>query len=146
MGSEDAWQARANTAVRFASRFGSRLPLGWRLAVRAAPFLLPFVLRLGKVVLSSTPARVHGRSMEPTLFDGDFVAVRVPDDGEPHVGQIVVARAGGREVVKRVAAIEPEGIRLRGDNRKHSTDPDLVPREAIRGVVIVRYWPPLRAF
>lgn len=141
MAASDDWTRRAATLARTAAGLSRRAPLGWRLALKAAPT----ALRLGKLALASAPARVRGRSMEPTLFDGDLVAIRPPALGEPHVGQIVVAWTGEREVIKRVAAIDDSGIRLRGDNKSATTDPAPLPAEAIRGVVILRYWPPMRS-
>jgi signal peptidase I len=94
-----------------------------------------------RLFVSCTPARVSGASMEPTLRDGDRIAVRPPFAHEPHVGQIVVAETDGREVIKRVASVDPEGFTLGGDNRSASTDPGRVPRDAIRAVMIARYWP-----
>lgn len=103
------------------------------------------VMRFARLFLSCTPARVAGVSMEPTLHDGDRIAVRPPFDHEPHVGQIVVADLGEREVIKRVAAVDADGIHLAGDNRAASTDPGRVPRQAIRAVMIARYWPLMRS-
>jgi len=103
------------------------------------------VVRFARLFVSCTPARVAGASMEPTLRDGDRIAVRPPFGHEPHVGQIVVADLGDREVIKRVAAVDADGIRLAGDNRSASTDPGQVPREAIRAVMIARYWPLMRS-
>lgn len=103
------------------------------------------VARVLRLFVSCAPARVSGASMEPTLRDGDRIAVRPPFDHEPHVGQIVVAAVGGREVIKRVASVSPDGIELTGDNRSASTDPGRVPRAAIRAVMIARYWPLMRS-
>ncbi|HEX9711331.1 MAG TPA: S24/S26 family peptidase [Actinomycetota bacterium] len=92
--------------------------------------------------------RVAGESMMPTLRPGELLAVRPPGPGEPVAGQIVVARMGGREVVKRVGVAPgrlPDGsLWLTGDNRTRSTDSwasGPVVRAAIVGVVRACYWP-----
>jgi nickel-type superoxide dismutase maturation protease len=63
--------------------------------------------------------RVVGESMLPTLKPGKLViAVRK----KPKVGDIVIAKVGDREVIKRVVSITEQGFELRGDNALHSTD------------------------
>ena len=65
---------------------------------------------------------VRGRSMAPTLLPGDrLLVVRAG----PRPGAIVLAldpREPRRELVKRVASIDPDEIALRGDNSSVSTD------------------------
>lgn len=90
------------------------------------------------------PVVVRGRSMEPTFFEGDRLAVRTLLSDEPKVDQFVTALVDGREVIKRVTADTIDGFFLTGDNRAMSTDPGPVPREAITGIVYRRYWPMLR--
>jgi nickel-type superoxide dismutase maturation protease len=92
---------------------------------------------------------VRGSSMAPGLLPGDrLVALRLPR--RPRVGEIVLApdpRAPGRELVKRVAAIDAGGIALRGDNRTATTDSATfgpVSPRAISWRVVARYWPPDR--
>jgi len=64
--------------------------------------------------------RVVGDSMAPTLTPGSIViALNVL---APRPGDIVVAWAKGREVIKRVHDVNEAGIELRGDNASHSTD------------------------
>lgn len=97
--------------------------------------------------------RVAGRSMAPTLLPGDLLAVRPLRPDEPRDGQIVVARARGREVVKRAVpapdarALGDGDLWLEGDNPastdSRTTGP--VPRSDVVGVVRARYWPPWRA-
>lgn len=92
---------------------------------------------------------VRGRSMLPTLRPGDrLVVVR---SGRPtRVGEVVLAfdpRDAGRELVKRVAAVGPEGVTLHGDNPTVSTDGRTfgsLPAGAIRWRVVGRWWPPDR--
>ena len=90
---------------------------------------------------------VRGGSMAPTLRPGDRLLVaRV---GVPRIGEVVLAadpRDSRRELIKRVAAIGPGGVELRGDGRA-STDGRTFGRvavDAIRWRAIARYWPPGR--
>jgi signal peptidase I len=92
---------------------------------------------------------VRGTSMTPSLRPGDrLLALRLRRP--PRVGDVVLApdpRAPHRELVKRVAAVGPKGIELRGDNRGATTDSDTfgpLERSAIRWRVVARYWPPQR--
>lgn len=87
------------------------------------------------------PVRVRGASMEPVLRDGDLLAVRPLRGDEPKPGQIVVARDGAREIVKRVVAIGAQDVALAGDNAGISADPVPLGRDQIAGVVLARYWP-----
>lgn len=92
---------------------------------------------------------VRGGSMAPNLLPGDRLLV-ARRRGTPGVGDVVVAadpRGGGRELIKRVAAIAPDGVTLLGDNRAESTDARVfgaLPATAIRWRAVVRYWPPSR--
>jgi nickel-type superoxide dismutase maturation protease len=89
---------------------------------------------------------VRGQSMAPTLLPGDRLIV-IPLDRPPRVGEIVLAgdpRDHGRELIKRVAAVDRAGVDLRGDNRGASTDGrrfGVVRAAAIRWRVVFRYWP-----
>jgi nickel-type superoxide dismutase maturation protease len=93
---------------------------------------------------------VRGRSMLPTLRPGDRLLV-VRTARPARVGEVVLAldpRDAGRELVKRVAAVEREGVTLHGDNPAFSTDGrtfGTLPSEAIRWRVVVRWWPLDRA-
>jgi signal peptidase I len=104
------------------------------------------------VVLAAVAARrwldvveVRGRSMAPTLLPGDRLLVA---RAAPRVGGLAVAadpRHSGRELVKRVAAINPGGVELRGDNLDASTDARTFGHvELPRWRVLARYWPPAR--
>jgi len=95
---------------------------------------------------------VTGVSMLPTLRDGDWVVVdrSAYSRRPPAPGEIVVAadpRGPARAIIKRVAAVTPEGVELAGDNTGWSTDSrdyGPVPMELVTGRVCLRYWPPGR--
>lgn len=83
------------------------------------------------------PVRVVGASMEPTLAEGDLLAVTPILDARR--GDVVIVRARGMEMVKRVESIDDQVVHVRGDNRRSS---DLyVDPEDVEGVVVARYWP-----
>ena len=90
--------------------------------------------------------QVRGRSMLPTLRPGDRLVV-VRTHRPPRVGEVVLAldpRDAGRELVKRVAAVDPAGVTLHGDNPAFSTDGRTfgsLPPSAIRWRVVARCWP-----
>src|SRR5262245_38131256 len=67
-------------------------------------------------------AEVRGRPMAPALEPGDLrLLVRAP----PRIGDVVLARDPRdprRELIKRVVAIGPAGVLLRGDDPAFSTD------------------------
>ena len=113
-----------------------------RLPALAGSLLAIAALALARRRLDAV--EVRGRSMAPTLLPGDrLLVVRAG----PRVGDVVLApdpRSPARELVKRVAAIGPEGVALRGDNAAASTDAT-VPPPTVRWRAILRYWPPSRA-
>ena len=90
---------------------------------------------------------VAGHSMEPTLRDGDWLLV--DPDAQPTAGRLVVAadaRADGRLVVKRLQAVDPDGLLvLAGDHPAHAADGLHVSMAAALGRPWFRYWP-LRRF
>jgi nickel-type superoxide dismutase maturation protease len=94
--------------------------------------------------------QVRGRSMLPTLRPGDRLVV-VRSTRPARVGDVVLAldpRDAGRELVKRVAGVGPDGVALHGDNPALSTDGRTfgsLPVRAIRWRVIGRCWPLDRA-
>jgi signal peptidase I len=115
----------------------------WGLAAAGAILALLSALRRLDAV------EVRGRSMAPRLLPGDrLVAIRLTR--APRVGEIVLApdpRSQRRELVKRVAAVGPDGIELRGDNVAATTDSAAfgqVTPSAVGWRVVARYWPPRR--
>jgi signal peptidase I len=86
--------------------------------------------------------------MAPTLLPGDRLLVARL---QPRVGDVVLAadpRDPKRELIKRVSAIGPGGVVLRGDNPASSTDGrsfGAIANPAVTWRALVRYWPPLRA-
>jgi nickel-type superoxide dismutase maturation protease len=102
---------------------------------------------------------VEGSSMVPTLPPGDLLVAIA--HGELRRGTLVVVEhpeRPGYEMVKRLAGLPGDEVELRrlrdgeywvtGDSPGASTDSRTfgpVTREAIRGVVRFRYWPPSRA-
>jgi signal peptidase I len=103
------------------------------------------------VVSGTTPVRfvvVDGDSMQPGLSPGDRLLV-LPL--RPRVGDVVALRdprQPQRVIVKRVVAIDVDGIDVRGDNSNASTDSRTfgrVPRDALLGRAVYRYAPAARA-
>jgi hypothetical protein len=91
-------------------------------------------------------ARVAGRSMLPTLREGDRLLL---DHGaRPRAGRIAVVRLPGRGLsVKRIAFRVPEGWWVERDNPAEGVDSWLVgaiPSADVVAVVVCRYWPPRR--
>ena len=87
---------------------------------------------------------VRGRSMLPTLRDGDRLLVR--RGGPVRVGALVVVRlpAGRPEAVKRVVHRHQDGWWVERDNPEEGVDSWLVgaiPDCDVVGVVQARLWP-----
>jgi phage repressor protein C with HTH and peptisase S24 domain len=75
---------------------------------------VPTLLRLGL-------ARVHGRSMEPTLREGDVLLVL--HGGRPRVGRLLVVRLpDGVVAVKRAVRRERDGWWVERDNPREGVD------------------------
>jgi hypothetical protein len=99
-------------------------------------------------VAVARPGRVlvRGRSMEPTLLDGDQLLVLY--GGRPRAGRLAVVRLpGGPLSVKRLAFLDADGWWVERDNRGEGVDSwqvGAVPREDVAAVVLWRYWPLVR--
>jgi len=92
--------------------------------------------------------QVEGASMMPALAHGDrLVVVRA---GSPLVGDLVALHdpdEPSRLLVKRVVAVLPAGLEVRGDNQVASRDSrsfGLVAPSAVIGRAVYRYFPPTR--
>ena len=91
--------------------------------------------------------RVSGRSMRPTLLDGDRLLVEY--DAVPRPGDLAVVRLPGRgtaypPAVKRVLRREPEGWWVERDNPAEGVDSwsaGAVPDLDVVAVVRARLWP-----
>jgi phage repressor protein C with HTH and peptisase S24 domain len=91
---------------------------------------------------------VRGRSMEPTLRDGDRLVV-VPG-GRPRPGRVAIVRLpGGRSLsVKRLAFQAGGGWWVERDNPQEGLDSwqvGAVPASDVVAIAWVRYWPLRRA-
>jgi phage repressor protein C with HTH and peptisase S24 domain len=89
-------------------------------------------------------AIVRGRSMEPTLRDGDRLVVRY--DVTPRAGQIVIVRLPGRGgvSVKRLVRRDADGWWVERDNPAEGVDSWLVgavPPDDLHAVALARVWP-----
>jgi phage repressor protein C with HTH and peptisase S24 domain len=87
---------------------------------------------------------VRGRSMEPTLYDGDRLLVRYAAPRRP--GQVALVRLpGGVVAVKRLAHQEPDGAWwVERDNPREGVDSwavGAVAEPEVWGVAAVRLWP-----
>ena len=62
--------------------------------------------------------------MNPTLREPDMLEIQPYQDRPVRVGDVILFHAPGRAtpLVHRVAAVTPEGIRTRGDNRRKPDD------------------------
>lgn len=102
-------------------------------------FRRPGAPRLGRVV-------VRGRSMEPTLRDGDHLLVRW--GGEARTGRLVVVQWPGRPLsVKRAALLSDDGWWVERDNPSEGVDSwqvGAVAVQDVRAVVLLRLWPVVR--
>src|SRR5437868_9109770 len=91
---------------------------------------------------------VHGDSMRPVLEPGDrLLVVGVLKARPGDVVAVADPRDGLRVLVKRVAAVDPGGITVLGDDPTASTDSrtfGAVPRALVLGRAVYRYWPEAR--
>ena len=92
--------------------------------------------------------KVEGTSMMPTLAHGDrLVVTRI---GRPRVGDLVALSDPAeptRLLVKRVVAVLPAGLEVRGDNQAASRDSRTfggVAPSSVVGKAVYRYFPPAR--
>jgi signal peptidase I len=91
-------------------------------------------------------AVVRGRSMQPTLYDGDRLLVR--HGATPRAGDVVVVRLpDGVVAVKRATTRRDGGWWVERDNPDEGVDSWLVgaiPEDAVLAVVRARVWPQRR--
>jgi signal peptidase I len=81
---------------------------------------------------------VSGNSMQPTLKEGQDI-LSINWFVNPKVGDIIVIKKQGKEMVKRIEKIEGENVFVVGDNEDESTDSrhfGAIKRELIIGKVI----------
>lgn len=83
--------------------------------------------------------RVVGNSMYPTLTDGQLVMAHMIRNFRE--GQVVIAFAGSREVIKRIKKIENGRVFLEGDNKKASTDSNTYGSIADTDIEGIVFWP-----
>ncbi|MGI8700233.1 MAG: S24 family peptidase [Nocardioidaceae bacterium] len=88
-------------------------------------------------------AVVHGRSMEPALYDGDRLVVHY--GGSPRPGRLAVLRLPDRPIaVKRLVARLVDGWWVERDNPVIGVDSwqiGPVPTIDILATVVMRVWP-----
>ena len=88
-------------------------------------------------------AVVRGRSMQPTLYDGDRLLVR--HGATPRVGDVVVVRLPGGVVgVKRATMRDGDGWWVERDNPEEGVDSwsvGAIAGEDVVAVVRSRLWP-----
>jgi hypothetical protein len=91
-------------------------------------------------------AVVRGRSMEPTLYDGDRLLVCY--GMRPRAGRLGVVRLPQRPLaVKRLARRVPDGWWVERDNPADGVDSWLVgaiPENDVLALVLLRVWPLVR--
>lgn len=91
-------------------------------------------------------AVVKGRSMLPTLRDGDRLLVRY--GASPVPGRLVIVRLpGGVIAVKRATAHGPDGWWVERDNPLEGVDSwsvGAIAEADVLAVVLFRLWPPAR--
>ena len=89
---------------------------------------------------------VRGRSMEPTLYDGDRLLL--VHGARPRLGRMAVVRLpDGVVAVKRVTRLEPDGWWVERDNPAVGVDSWTVGAladDAVLARVLCRVWPPRR--
>jgi hypothetical protein len=103
---------------------------------RLVPRLLPAEPRLGMAI-------VRGRSMSPTLLEGDRLLVRY--GATPRPGRLAVVRfADGVVAVKRLDHLSEEGWWVARDNVLEGRDSwsgGAIAADDVLALVVVRLWP-----
>lgn len=98
---------------------------------------------MGRPLLGVGLARVHGRSMAPTLHPGDRLLVRY--DASPRAGDVVVVRLpDGTLAVKRATVRDGAGWWVDRDNPSEGVDSarvGTIPDADVLAVVLARLWP-----
>ncbi|HEY6932531.1 MAG TPA: S24 family peptidase [Marmoricola sp.] len=87
-------------------------------------------------------AVVRGRSMLPTLGDGDRLLIRY--DAAPSAGRVAVVRLpGGVVAVKRLDVLAEDGWWVSRDNPREGVDSWTLgrPVDAVPAVALCRLWP-----
>lgn len=81
--------------------------------------------------------KYSGQSMNPTLFEPEMVEVEPYAGRPPRVGDVIYFRVPTREcdLVHRITAITPAGIRTRGDNSPCDDDLLLQPQDILGQVI-----------
>ncbi len=68
--------------------------------------------------------KVCGKSMEPKLKSGNYVIVVSVKISKPKVGDVIIIRSPGRDIlmIKRISEIKKNRVYIVGDNKEQSTD------------------------
>jgi nickel-type superoxide dismutase maturation protease len=134
------------------SGVGTRRSVG-RLGVTCVRLLLSAAALTAVATRVLRRVEVAGDSMLPALAPGDRLVVLRHPRWRWRVGQVAALRdprhpeAAGL-LVKRVVAVTPGGVEVRGENPAASTDSRTfgpVPPDLMVGPVLYRYWPRERA-
>jgi nickel-type superoxide dismutase maturation protease len=130
----------------------ARRALKGRAVAKLGPYAGSAALAVVLAALARTRlqrVQVEGTSMAPSLAHGDrLVVIRAL---RPRVGDLVALHdpvEPTRLLVKRVVALVPGGVEVRGDNRATSRDSRTFGPVAPAGLVgraVYRYFPPARA-
>lgn len=83
--------------------------------------------------------KIEGRSMEPTLKEGEEVVVFRWMKGK--VGDLVIFKKNAKTMIKRIHSIEQQRVYVKGDHAAFSTDSDsfgAVERSKILGKVLFK--------
>jgi len=100
--------------------------------------LKAFETTITDVLGRGVPVRFHatGQSMLPAIRSGEHMHVS-PLGGAPlRIGDVVLARSGGRLLAHRIVRMSAQSVITRGDNA-HRTDPSLSPGDILGRVTHV---------